>query len=93
MDNTYNDFKQASQFDKELCSLIAMEECSELVQAIAKAKRGKLDKANLSEEIADVLICMEWIKDIYNISNEDILEWYEYKIDRIVKRLNSGNFK
>ena len=29
-----------------------MEECAELIQAISKAKRGKLDRDNLVEEIA-----------------------------------------
>lgn len=39
----YTNHKQAVDVNSELCSTIAMEECSELIQAISKAKRGKLD--------------------------------------------------
>ena len=89
----FKDFREAIKYDKELCSTIAMEECAELIQAISKAKRGKLDKNNLAEEISDVLICVEWIKDIYGIKEEDLKKWLEYKKNRIVSRLNKGKFK
>ena len=93
MSKVYNDYRQASEFNKNLCSLIAMEECSELVQAISKAKRGKIDKDNMAEEIADVMICMEWICDIYDISQKEILKWLNLKSERIVSKLNRGEFK
>ena len=69
------------------------EECAELIQAISKAKRGKLDLDNISEEIADVLICIEWIIDIYNIDKLYIQEWRNRKEKRIVERLNKNDFK
>ena len=84
---------QAVEVDKDLCTTIAMEECSELIQAISKGKRGKLDKANLAEEIADVLICVDWIKEIYNIEDKDVHTWLELKLSRVVERLNNGEFK
>lgn len=89
----YKDFKQAIIENQDLCSTIAMEECSELIQAISKAKRGKLDRVNMSEEIADVLICLDWIIDIYNIDKSDIQEWRNLKEKRIVKRLNANDFR
>ena len=89
----YTDYRQAVECDKDLCTTIAMEECAELIQAISKAKRGKLDRDNLAEEIADVLICTDWIQSIYGISDDDLSYWVEYKTDRIVKRLNKGTFK
>ena len=70
-----------------------MEECAELIQAISKAKRGKLDKDNLAEEIADVIICMDWVMDIYEISKKEVEKWLDYKKNRIVTRLNKGEFK
>lgn len=85
----YTDYKQA----KDLCTTIAMEECSELIQAISKAKRGKLDKDNLTEEIADVMICMDWLIDVYEINILDIKEWLDKKRNRVVERLNTGEFK
>lgn len=89
----YTDYRQAVEYDKDLCSTIAMEENAELIQAISKAKRGKLDKDNLAEEIADVLICMDWIQEIYEISPAEVYRWIDRKKERIVARLNTGVFK
>ena len=65
---------------------IAMEECSELIQAISKCKRygGFIDnhRDNLIEEIADVLFAIDELKLIYNISDEAISKIKQYKINR-----------
>lgn len=64
---------------------IAMEECSELIQAISKCKRyGCIDnyRDNLIEEIADVLFAIDEIKIIYDISDKAISEIKQYKINR-----------
>lgn len=92
-DKKYNSYMQATEVDKNLCLTIAMEECSELIQAISKGKRGKLDKANLAEEIADVRICMSWLMNIFNIEFVEVNKWIDFKEDRITKRLNKGEFK
>lgn len=42
--------------------VVCMEELSELTQAISKEIRGKDDRNNLVEEMADVLICLEILK-------------------------------
>ena len=78
--------------NEELCTTIAMEECSELIQAISKAKRGKLDADNMAEEIADVLIGIEWIKEIYDIDTLEVQKWLAYKENRIVTRLAENKF-
>ena len=72
---------------------IAMEECSELIQAISKCKRyGCIDKyrENLIEEIADVLFAIDELKLIYNISDEVISEIKQYKIDRQTYRIENN---
>ncbi|MDB2050435.1 MazG nucleotide pyrophosphohydrolase domain-containing protein [Clostridium perfringens] len=89
----YTDYRQAVEYNKDLCSTIAMEENAELIQAISKAKRCKLDKDNLAEEIADVLICIDWIQEIYKINPVQVYSWIDTKTERIVKRLNNGEFK
>lgn len=64
---------------------IAMEECSELIQAISKCKRyGCMDnyRDNLIEEIADVLFVIDELKIIYDISDKAISEIKQYKINR-----------
>ena len=62
--------KSINAYGDENQSTVCMEECAELVQAISKAKRGKLDKNNMTEEIADVLICIEMLKQLYSITDE-----------------------
>lgn len=89
----YTDYTQAIEVDKDLCTTIAMEECAELIQAISKAKRGKLNKDNLAEEIADVLICLKWLEDIYELDEYSVFNWFHKKEDRIVSRLNNNEFK
>lgn len=67
-----------------------MEECAELIQAISKAKRGRIDRDNMIEEIADVLICIEMLKQMYMISDEKINKWIEKKQEREVKRISQN---
>lgn len=73
---------------------IHMEECSELIQAISKVNRAwndwdKLQKVqdDVLEEIADVLICIEQLQEILNISDDDIESMIEYKTYRQIKRI------
>ncbi len=45
------------------------------------------DYDHLSEEIADVLICVEMLKQIYNIPDYSIENWIEWKQKRILDRM------
>lgn len=78
----------------EAALTIATEECAELIQAITKLKRGSVKNIdNLSEEIADVLICIDWVKRIYGVSESDVNHWVDYKINRCNERLANGTFR
>ena len=70
-------------YGKDAQSTVCMEECAELIQAISKEKRGKSNKDHLAEEMADVLISIEILKEIYDVSNEQINEWIDKKQKRI----------
>lgn len=52
--------------------VIAMEELSELQKEISKELRGKGDKVNVLEELADVQIVIYYVKKILGITDEDI---------------------
>ena len=67
-------------------STVCMEECAELIQAISKMKRGNTNTFNLQEEIADVLICIEMLKQMYHISDKNIDMWIRKKQAREVER-------
>lgn len=63
-------------------SLVAMEELAELQKAISKLVRNPEEKTkplefkglrhNLIEEMADVIICMDQLKEYYNITHAEI---------------------
>lgn len=72
-------------------SVVAMEECAELAQAVSKCIRAKdfiptNEHENLCEEMADVLICIEMLKIMYHVSEEEVNDWIEAKVNRLEKR-------
>ena len=78
------------RYGKNNQSTVCMEECAELIQAISKAKRGKINRDNMIEEIADVLICIEMLKQMYMISDEKINKWIEKKQAREAERMEKN---
>lgn len=89
----YNNFLEATNVDEKLCKLITNEECTELAKAMCKDLRGKTNRDNIIEEIVDVSICIEWIKKIHKITDQELKEMMNYKTKRIVDRLNNKEFK
>ena len=85
--NSYVVKKSIEHYGKDVQSTVCMEECAELIQAISKEKRGKSDKENLAEEMADVLICIEMLKQIYNITEDEIYSWVINKKERTIERI------
>lgn len=77
-------------YGKNNQSTVCMEECAELIQAISKAKRGKINRDNMIEEIADVLICIEMLKQMYMISDDKINKWIEKKQAREAERMKKN---
>lgn len=65
---------------------VAMEECAELIQAISKLQRYGCEPEvieNLVEEIADVLIMIEQIKIITDVT-DDCINWaVRQKLNRL----------
>lgn len=84
--NSYVVKRAIEHYGKDVQSTVCMEECAELIQAISKEKRGKSDKSHLAEEMADVIICIEMLKEIYSISDDMISEWIQIKESRIIER-------
>lgn len=78
-------------------SLVAMEELAELQKAISKLVRNSEEKTNslefkglrhnLIEEMADVIICMDQLKEYYNINHAEIQSAIASKQARQAKRL------
>lgn len=74
-------------------SMIAMEECAELAQAVSKCLRSKEmipieRREHLIEEMADVLIVIEQLKIVYHITDDELNCWVESKVNRLEQRLS-----
>lgn len=69
-------------------SLVAMEECSELIQAISKMLRepSAEHRENLIEEVADVAIMIDQLREMYGIGYEELNEMQCQKMDRTIER-------
>jgi NTP pyrophosphatase (non-canonical NTP hydrolase) len=81
--------KSIKHYGAEIQSTVCMEECSELIQAISKMKRSENDKENLTEEIADVLVCIETLKQLYSVENSAINNWIRQKQQRQLRRMKN----
>lgn len=73
------------KYGDKLQSIIQMEELSELSKEISKSVRGKHNKENMTEEMADVTIIIEQLKYRYDISDEEINIIMKEKIERTKK--------
>lgn len=82
--------KQALEILGDKAMVIAMEELAELQQAISKAVRGKMRYDNMCEEMADVLIIMDWVREKYGIPELEVESWKKYKQTRIAKRIEAN---
>ena len=87
--NTYN--KAIELYGEKAQKLMAIEEMSELTKEICKDFRGKMDREHLIEEMADVLITIEQLTIIYEISDVAIFNACYKKIERLKERLEKQN--
>ena len=74
--------KAVETFGADLQQMVAIEEIGELLQAISKRARGKDNRDNLAEGIADVEIMLEQLKYIHNCPIEVEL-WKARKLDKL----------
>ena len=91
--------KVLAHYGEEAQAMIHMEECAELIQAISKMRRVRhavaegrcLDDTdayyNLVEEMADVLICMEQMQEMYCISDRELRDMVIRKCSRQEDRM------
>lgn len=72
--------------------IIAMEELSELQQAISKILRGKGDKLNVMEELVDVEVVMETVKNTMGITEQELDKVRYIKLKRLENKISSTDF-
>lgn len=75
-------------YGRRLQSIVCMEECGELIQAISKKLRKDMSSNDvLAEEMADVIICLHLLRMMYGITDKAIRDWVEAKTLRQAKRM------
>ena len=83
---------------------VCMEECAELIQAISKLKRynpedpnNKVGRKelieNLYEEMADVLICLDLLSEIYGLKFGDVRSMINHKVWRMKRKMEAQGAK
>jgi len=83
--------KVIDKYGTTLQTTVAMEELAELIKEISKVIRGNKNADGMIEEIADVLIMIEQLKLMYNISDEEIQSEINDKLYRMEWRLRKEN--
>lgn len=76
------------KYGKESQKRMAIEETSELINALMKETRGRVTDADIITEIADVQIMMEQLSIIYGY--EEVARERERKLERLVARMTNG---
>jgi len=85
-----NIYKQATDiFGSKAQIIVAIEEMSELIQALTKHLRTDLVTDNLAEEIADVEIMIEQLRTIFVGINDKIDSFKIAKINRLAMKLTN----
>lgn len=78
-------------YGKQLQSIVCMEECGELIQAISKKLRDPTSpNDHLAEEMADVIICLNLLKLMYGITDKEIHNRVVAKTLRLSKRMKEA---
>lgn len=92
--NEYEIYEQAVKHYGNLNQIIkAMEECGELIRALARWSTGHAEFGNVCEEIADVEIMLEQLKIILGDRYAELLALKKAeKLGRLAERLGVEKF-
>ncbi len=89
--------KVIGYYGREAQSVVGMEECAELIQAISKIYRCGCGPdippdayENLVEECADVLIIIEQMLEMYEIPDHELQRMVDYKCKRQEERMDES---
>ena len=84
-------WQSIDHYGKQLQSIVCMEECAELIQAISKKLREDTSSNDaLAEEMADVIICLHQLKMMYGITDDAISDRMVAKTLRQAKRMEEA---
>ena len=76
-----------SRYGIDAQTMVLVEECAELLNAIAKFKRKRVNKADIITELADVSIMVEQMALYYGM--DDFISEKDFKLNRLKCRLDN----
>ena len=79
--------KAIDTYGKDMQLNVAVEELSELIKEICKNKRGRDNRDNIIEEMADCYIMLEQLAIIYGIRLNEIVAMMYSKMQRLENNL------
>ncbi len=79
------------KYGKELQTVVAIEELSELIKELTKNIRGKNNHDAIVEEIADVYIMLDQVMMMNDISLNEVVEKMNEKLNRLKERMNADD--
>lgn len=71
-------------------TVVAIEEMSELQKELSKFIRGKGNRDNLIEEVADVLVMITQIQLMYHIPDDEVERIMHLKLNRLKERMEQN---
>ena len=84
----YGEENQLRQTQEELAELIVA--INKYERAIKSGNYAFKERIDIIEELTDVLIMFDSVKDILNISDHEIKLMRDYKINRLFNRMKEG---
>lgn len=66
---------------------MAIEEMAELTKEIIKYFRGNDNREHIIEEIADVILMIEQLKNLFSVTDNELQGAIDFKITRVEKKL------
>ena len=86
------DLKQREIFSGFHNTVIVIEELAELTKELTKALRNKDDIIGILEELADVSIGVDYVKEIFDITDKELEYARSIKMTELQKKFNSKDY-
>ena len=86
------DSKQRKIFSGFHNTVIVIEELAELTKELTKALRNKNDIIGILEELADVSIGVDYVKEIFDITDKELEYARSIKMTELQKKFNSKDY-
>lgn len=82
------DSKQRDMFSGFHNTVIVIEELSELTKELTKALRNKEDMTGIIEELADASLGIDYVKEIFDITDKELEYARSIKMNELQKKFN-----